>query len=296
MLDGVSDDFAQVVGREPEFWALRGFLDRDTARRSLVLVGEPGIGKTTLWEAGIAIARERGVRVLVARPSGAEAELSFAGLIDLFDGIDLGALDGLPAPQRLALEVALLRAEPTAVSAEPHAIGLGLLNSLRALAARETVLVAIDDVQWLDRPSADALAFVVRRLERESVGFLLARRPGRRPALERVLERTEFERLEIGPLRLGATRQLLSERLGLSLPRYLLRRIVESTLYLQDIVPTEGVLSARHPTPEEWADIHFGFRAAKVIGQFDIGQSVNLVRNFVVRWRERAVHNGHCAI
>ena len=116
------------------------------------------------------------------------------------------------------------------VSAEPHAIGLGLLNSLRALAARETVLVAIDDVQWLDRPSADALAFVVRRLERESVGFLLARRPGRRPALERVLERTEFERLEIGPLRLGATRQLLSERLGLSLSRYLLRRIVESTL------------------------------------------------------------------
>ena len=51
-------------------------------------------------------------------------------------------------------------------------------------------------------------------------------------------------------------------------------QIVESTLYLQDIVPTEGVLSARHPTPEEWADIHFGFRAAKVIGQFDIGQSV----------------------
>lgn len=51
-------------------------------------------------------------------------------------------------------------------------------------------------------------------------------------------------------------------------------RIVESTLYLQEIVPAEGVLSARMPTPEEWADIHFGFRAAKVIGQFDIGQSV----------------------
>src|SRR4029450_5130243 len=51
-------------------------------------------------------------------------------------------------------------------------------------------------------------------------------------------------------------------------------RIVESTLYLQEIVPAEGVLSARTPSPEEWADIHFGFRAAKVIGQFDIGQSV----------------------
>ncbi len=51
-------------------------------------------------------------------------------------------------------------------------------------------------------------------------------------------------------------------------------RIVESTLYLQEIVPDEGILSARMPSPEEWADIHFGFRAAKVIGQFDIGQSV----------------------
>ncbi len=255
MLDGVSDDFAQVVGREPEFWALRGFLDRDTARRSLALVGEPGIGKTTLWEAGIAIARERGVRVLVARPSGAEAELSFAALIDLFDGIDLGALDGLPAPQRFALEVALLRAEPTAVSAEPHAIGLGLLNSLRALAARETVLVAIDDVQWLDRPSADALAFAVRRLDRESVGFLLARRPGRRPALERVLERTEFERLEIGPLRLGATRQLLSERLGLSLSRHLLRRIVESTLGNPLFVLEFGRTLAEQGLPEIGSEI-----------------------------------------
>ena len=230
MLDGASDDFAQVVGRDAEFAALRGFLDRDAARRSFVLAGDPGIGKTTLWEAGITIARGRGLRVLVARPSGAEAELSFAALIDLFDGIDLGALDGLPAPQRLALEVALLRTEPAAGSAEPHAIGLGLLNSLRALAARETVLVAVDDIQWLDRPSADALAFAVRRLEREPVGFLLARRPGRRPELERVLERTEFERMEIGPLRLGATRQLLSERLELSLSRHLLRRIVESTL------------------------------------------------------------------
>ena len=81
-----------------------------------------------------------------------------------------------------------------------------MLNSLRALAAGETVLVAIDDVQWLDRPSSDALAFAAApRLERESVGFLLARRPGRRPGLERVLERTEFERLGIRPLRLGAS-------------------------------------------------------------------------------------------
>ena len=220
----------EVVGREPEFAALRRFLEAAPPVRSLVLTGGPGIGKTTLWEAGIDAARRRGLDVLSARPSGAEARHSFAALIDLFDGIDTGALAGLPAPQRSALEVALLRAEPTGVPPEPHAIALSVLNALRALASRRPVLVAIDDAQWLDTPSADALAFAALRLEREPVGFLLAKRPGRRSALERTLERGAFTRLEVGPLSLGATRRLLSERLGLSLSRQLLRGVVEATL------------------------------------------------------------------
>ena len=102
-----------VVGRAVELGDAATALDHlDEGPLAIVIEGDAGIGKTTLWEAGITIARGRGLRVLVARPSGAEAELSFAALIDLFDGIDLGALDGLPAPQRLALEVALLRTEP----------------------------------------------------------------------------------------------------------------------------------------------------------------------------------------
>jgi len=255
VLDGATDDFPQVVGRESEFAVLDGFLGGDVGGRSLVLAGEPGIGKTTLWEAGVSIARERGLRVLVARPSGAEAELSFAALIDLCDGIDLEVLAGLPAPQRLALEVALLRAEPAGAPAEPHAIALGFLNGLRALAAIQPVLIAIDDVQWLDPPSGDVLAFVARRLEGEPVGFLLATRPGRLPVLRRVLERTEFERLEIGPLRLGATRQVLSERLGLSLSRHLLRRIVESTLGNPLFVLELGRTLAERGLPEIGRDI-----------------------------------------
>ena len=90
-----------------------------------MLVGEPGIGKTTLWEAGIAAAREQGLRVLAARPSGAEARLSFAALIDLLDGVArrAGRTAGAAAP---ALEVALLRAEPTGVARpRPHAIAVG---------------------------------------------------------------------------------------------------------------------------------------------------------------------------
>ena len=111
-----------------------------------MLNGEAGIGKTTLWEAGVDAARERGMRVLVARASGAEARLSFAALIDLLEPVGPEALAQLPAPQRSALEVALLRAEPTRVPPEPGAIGLGLCNALRALAGAGPVLIAIDDV------------------------------------------------------------------------------------------------------------------------------------------------------
>ncbi len=75
--------------------------------------------------------------MLVARPSGAEAEHSFSALIDLCDGIEPEVLARLPAPQLAALEVALLRAEPTSGAPEPHAIALGFLNGLRVLAARE---------------------------------------------------------------------------------------------------------------------------------------------------------------
>jgi hypothetical protein len=176
-----------MVGRERECAVLREFVGAGPAVRALVLVGGPGIGKTTLWEAGIAVGRKRGWRVLRARPSGADTQLSFAALIDLFDRFDTA---GLPVrgPQLAALEVALLRAEPTGAPPPPQAIALGLLGALRALAGGEGLMVAIDDVQWLDSPSADALAFAARRLAGESVRFLLARRSGRLSVLERALE------------------------------------------------------------------------------------------------------------
>ena len=223
------DAIEQVVGRQVELAALSAFVTADGPSRALVLAGGPGIGKTTLWEAGIEIAREHGSRVLVARPSGAEARLAFAGLIDLFDGVDDATLAALPAPQRTALATALLRAEPV-VSPEPRAIALGLLNALRALAAERPLVIAVDDIQWLDAPSADAFVFAARRLDDEPVGLLLARRPGRPAPLERALRPSMSQRIDVGPLSLGATRRLLSERLGLTLPRPLLRGIVESTL------------------------------------------------------------------
>jgi hypothetical protein len=101
---------------------------------------------------------------------------------------------------------------------------------LPCLAARQRLLVAVDDVQWLDSPSREVLTFAAPRLESSPVRFLLSKRPGRVSPLERAFGPTGLERLEVGPLSVGATRQLLLDRLGLSLPRRLLRRLVDSTL------------------------------------------------------------------
>ncbi len=111
-----------------------------------------------------------------------------------------------------------------------HAIALGFQNVVRALSARVLVLIAIDDVQWLDAPSLDVLTFLARRLRDERVAFLLTRRADGPTAVEGVLRRGELRSLEVGPLSVGAIRRLLIERLGLRVSRELLRRIVEVTV------------------------------------------------------------------
>ncbi len=220
---------ARLVGREGELAALRDFLETAPPASALILVGDGGIGKTSLWEAGIELARALEICVVSTRALEAEAHLSFAGLIDLLDGVDLDAVEALPPPQRHALDVALRRATPGDVPAEPGAIALAFRTVLRALAHESSVLIAIDDLPWLDAPTADVLRFAGRRLGDSRVRFLLTRRPGPEPELEGALERG-VERLPVVPLSLGAVRRLLLERLDLRLSRHLLRRLVEVTL------------------------------------------------------------------
>ncbi|HET9242987.1 MAG TPA: AAA family ATPase [Gaiella sp.] len=258
-----------VVGRERELAALEAFLADDVAR-ALVLVGWPGIGKTTLWEAAIAGAKAHGVRVLSSRPSDAEARLLFGALIDVLDPVGTEELAGLPAPQLEALEIALLRRSSTDGSAPANATAVGLLSALRALSERDRLLVALDDVQWLDAASASALAFAARRLDGDRVQFLLARRPGRATGLEQALEPNGTVRLELGGLSLGGTRRLLLDRLGLSLSRPALRRIHDATLgnplfalevgrtLVVDGVPSVG---AQLPVPERIEEL-LGTRVA----------------------------------
>src|SRR5690349_13024951 len=149
---------AGVIGRDTELASIEVFVDavRD-GPRGLVLVGEPGIGKTTLWESGVSYAEERRCRVLTCRGIEAEASLSFAGLSELLAPVVDEAAPALVAPRRRALEVALLLTEPGEQPLDAHAIGLAILDVLRFLAASGPVVVALDDVQWLDAASSGAL-------------------------------------------------------------------------------------------------------------------------------------------
>ena len=218
---------AEIVGRESELAAVARFLEGNETRQALLISGEAGIGKTTLWESAVVMARERGFRVLVARPSEPELQLAFVGLSDLLDDVDLGKLGPIPLPQLRALEVALMRRDPDGAPPDRLGLATGLTRVLRALSDRVPSLVAIDDVPWLDQPSEAALVFAARRVRGRSITFLLARRPGDPLAIEKAFGPRAIERVEIGPLSLGAVRQLLVERLGLRPPRRVLLRLFE---------------------------------------------------------------------
>jgi hypothetical protein len=144
-----------VLGRQAELEQLTAKLDAVVAGpRAVVVEGPAGIGKTTVWQAALRAARARSFTVLAARAAQTEATLPFAGLIDLFEGVPPARLAGLPAPQRRALEVALLRREPDKTGVDQLAVSLATLQVLRAVAVDAPVVVGIDDLQWLDGATA----------------------------------------------------------------------------------------------------------------------------------------------
>lgn len=217
-----------LSGRESEIRALENFLERAEAAPSvLVLSGEAGIGKTEVWKAGCDRARERGTCVLAHRAVEAEAVLSFAGLAELLSPVAADTLPALEELRRRALESALLIRGSDGV-VEPRAIGLAVLDVLKALAADTPVLVAVDDFQWLDRPSAQTLLFALRRLANERIGALLAVR-GEARELDRELASDIADRMALGPLAPSVLFQILRGRLGLELSPPQLRQLWETT-------------------------------------------------------------------
>ncbi len=196
----------EIVGRDEELGSLAAFLDRTAeGLATVVLEGAAGIGKSTLWVAGVEAARTRGFRVLLSRPAEAERGLAHAGLGDLFENVLESVLPALSAPRRRALEVALLVEDATHRS-DPRTLGVAVRSALEALVAERPLVLAVDDVQWLDPSSASALAFALRRLQQQSILVLLARRLGEEAVtseLERAIEGERIERLPVGPLSLG---------------------------------------------------------------------------------------------
>jgi DNA-binding CsgD family transcriptional regulator len=142
----------------------------------LAVEGEAGAGKSTLWRAGVDAAADVGHRLLRSEPSEAEADLSFAGLSDLLTAVLPEVAADIPGPQREALEVALLLRPAGGEAPTAHAVGLAVLAALRACVSAGPVLVAIDDAQWLDEASLDALVFALRRLASGPLSVLLAAR------------------------------------------------------------------------------------------------------------------------
>ena len=161
--------------------AVAAFLDAlPSGPCGLVLEGPAGIGKTTLWRAGAAQAAGRSYTVLSCRPAESEATLSFAALGDLLDGVLGQVLPRLPPPQRRALKVALLLEDPGGSPPEQRAVAVAFLAVIRHLSELGPVVLAVDDLQWLDDPSARVLEFALRRLGGEPTGLLAsARDPGR---------------------------------------------------------------------------------------------------------------------
>ena len=142
----------------------------------LALQGEAGAGKSTLWRAGTDAAAAAGHRLLHSEPSASETDLSFAGLSDLLTGVLPSVAAEIPGPQLEALEIALLLRPAGAEPPTARAIALAVLAALRACLAGGPVLIAIDDVQWMDEASRAALAFALRRAATGPLSLLVAAR------------------------------------------------------------------------------------------------------------------------
>ena len=195
-----------------------------------MIEGEAGAGKTSIWEAGLRSAADRDVIALWARPAEAETSFAYAALGDLLQG-QHDALARLPDPQRRALEIALLISGENGHAPDQQAVGLAVLGTLRAFAEEAPVVMAVDDVQWLDAPSAAVLSFALRRLRDDRVGILVAlRTAGDEPiplGLDRALSADRLTRLPVPSLSLGAVQRLLQLHLDYVPTRPVLHRLHE---------------------------------------------------------------------
>lgn len=217
--------------REPEAASVSALLTAAlTHPAGLVVTGEAGIGKTTLWLSGCEDAARRGFRVLSARGDPGEIRLAFAAVADLLTDVEQDVIDRLPPVQRRALNRILLRGND-GPALDERAAAAAFQGVVQHLASETPVLIAIDDVQWLDTSSAAAVRFAARRLSC-AVGILATARTGEQGtsdvAASLQLQRPDaVTRIQMSALTLGGLHALVSSRLGRVLPRPTMTQIYE---------------------------------------------------------------------
>ena len=170
----------QLVGRQADERAVNDFLDLVPWQAcALVIEGEPGIGKTTLWLAAVTQARTRGFRTLSCRAAATESVLAYTVLADLLRDVDDLIWEDLPIPQQLALDGALLRHRVDTHDIDPRAVAAAFVTVIGRLAADNAVVIAIDDMQWMDTSSANVMSYAARRLPARAALLCTTRSGGR---------------------------------------------------------------------------------------------------------------------
>jgi DNA-binding CsgD family transcriptional regulator len=197
-----------LVGRDQELAVLEGMVDRVGDRGGSILVlGEAGVGKSSLLSAAAEYGRTAGLQVLEATGVESEAQLPFAGLHQLLRPV-LGSRTQLPGVQRQAIDAAL--GAESATPPERFMIALAALNLIADAATSKPVLVVVDDVQWLDRPTQEVLAFVARRIGSDPVVIAGAGRSGH----DGPLTSAGLTELHVGELDDDSARSLLTVHAG----------------------------------------------------------------------------------
>ena len=222
-----------LVSRAAEWAAIEKLLDAATTQAAgLVITGPAGIGKTALWLAGLDHARERGFRVLTARGSPAESALAYAAVADLLADIEPEVFDALPDVQHLAVKRILFQDNTDGGPfTDQRVAAAAVVAVIDRLSRTGSVLLAIDDAQWLDSSSRAVIAFAARRLNGR-VGLLCTERTERSTAggthWLQLSHPEALSRIQMTPMSLAGLHDVLMSQLGRSLPRPTLVHIAEA--------------------------------------------------------------------
>jgi ATP/maltotriose-dependent transcriptional regulator MalT len=217
----------RIVSRQAEEQTVVDFLEAAPKRPcALIVAGDPGIGKTTLWLDAVGRAGDAGFRVLASRAAAAESVLAYTALSDLLSDVDESIWADLPAPQREGLDAALLRRRDDARNTDARAVAAAFLAVIARLAVQGPVLIAIDDLQWLDTSSANIVSFAGRRLP-AGAALLCTTRTEEAASRLQLPSPGGIRQIRMQPLNVGELRQVLMLQLGASVSRPTLLRIHE---------------------------------------------------------------------